>query len=204
MNATRAETITQEDGDFVVYLTPSDDPFEVKPETAKETEARLELIMAGWAESGITQRGLASAFELRFNGQLWPDEYRFDPQRGRWMEFKAGHWTPARTILDGVGGLIERLCGDKPSQAAKWGKVAVYKDVLALAKEHMKVDQWDADGELMGLPNGEIWDLVRGEAEPNFRRLPITKTTGVDLKNTLVRPFVGATVRVTGIAFYPT
>ena len=40
--------------------------------------------------------------------------------------------------------------------------------------------QWDADGELMGLPNGEIWDLVRGWAEPNYRRYTITKTTGVD------------------------
>ena len=180
MNATRAETRTQEDGHFFFYLIPEDDGFEVKLETPEETEARLEQIIAFWAESGITQRGLASAFELRFNGQLWPDEYRFDPQRGRWMEFKAGHWTPARTILDGVGGLIERLCGDNPSLASRWLKVAVFKDVLALAKEDMTVDTWDSDGELMGLPNGEIWDLVRGEAEPNFRRLPITKKTGVD------------------------
>ena len=78
------------------------------------------------------------------------------------------------------GGLIERLCGDKPSLASKWLKVSVFKDVLALAKEDMTVDTWDADGELMGLPNGEIWDLVAGWAEPNFRRYTVTKQTGVD------------------------
>ena len=87
------------------------DEFKVKLETAKEREARLEQIIATWAKDDINQRGLAGAFELRFDGQLWPDEYRFDPHRGRWMEFKAGHWRPARTILNGVGGLIERLCG---------------------------------------------------------------------------------------------
>ena len=156
----------------------------MKPETPEETEARLEQILAAWADDDINQRGLASVFEMRFDGQLWQDEYRFDPQRGRWMEFKgsrwAGRWTPAQTILDGVGGLIERLCGDKPSLAAKWGKVAVYRDVLALAKEHMTIERWDAYGSVLGLPNGELWDLETGYGTPNFRRLPITKTTGVD------------------------
>ena len=79
-----------------------------------------------------------------------------------------------------MGGLIERLCGDNPSLASRWLKVAVFKDVLALAKEDMTVDTWDSDGELMGLPNGEIWDLERGWAGRISRRLPITKTTGVD------------------------
>ena len=169
-------------------ITQDAEEFKVKLETPEETEARLERIIAAWADDDeINQRRLALVFELRFDGQLWPDEYRFDPQRGRWMEFvsrretpSAGHWTPARTILDGVGGLIDRLCGDKPSLASKWLKVAVYKDVLSLAKEHMTVDQWDADGELMGLPNGDVWDLERGWGEPNFRRFPITKTTGAD------------------------
>ena len=166
-------------------ITPDAEEFKVVPETAEETEARLEQIMAAWAEDDdINQRRLANLFELRFDGQLWPEEYRFDPRRGRWMEFKgsrwAGHWTPAQTIFDGVGGLIDRLWGEKPSLCSKWLKVAVYKDVLALAKEHMTVDQWDAAGELMGLPNGDVWDLERGWGEPNFRRLPITKTTGAD------------------------
>ena len=82
--------------------------------------------------------------------------------------------------MGSVGGLIELLCGDNPSLASKWLKVAVFKDVLTLAKEDMTVDTWDADGELMGLPNGEIWDLVKGWADPNFRRYTVTKTTGVD------------------------
>ena len=167
-------------------MIPKDDEeFKVIPETPEEETARLERIIAAWAEDDdINQRLLALVFELRFDGQLWPEEYRFDPRRGRWMEFKggrlSGQWTPAQTILDGVGGLIDRLCGDKPSVASKWLKVAVYKDVLALAKEHMSVDQWDADGELMGLPNGEVWDLERGWGEPNFRRYTVTKTTGAD------------------------
>ena len=161
-------------------VTQEGDEFKVKLETVEETEARLELIIAAWAEDDITQRGLASVFELRFDGQLWPDEYRFDPRRGRWMEFKADHWRPAQAILDGVGGLIERLCGDNPSKAAKWGRVAVYKDVLALAKEHLTIERWDAYGSVLGLPNGELWDLETGYAMPNWRRLPITKTTGVD------------------------
>ena len=186
MNATRAETITKEDGDSFIYLTPPDDGFEVKPETPEETEARLERIIAVWAEDDdINQRRLAAVFELRFDGQLWPDEYRFDPRRNRWMEWKggrwAGHWTPARGIMAGVGGLIDRLCGERPSLASKWLKVGVFKDVLTLAKEDMTVETWDADGELMGLPNGDVWDLERGWGEPNFRRLPITKTTGGDL-----------------------
>ena len=162
-----------------------DDEFKVKPETAEETEARLERILAAWADGGdINQRSLAIMFELRFDGKLWPDEYRFDPRRGRWMEFKgsrwAGHWTPARTILDGVGGLIDRLCEDKPSLASKWLKVPVYKDILTLAKEHMTVDRWDAYESVLGLPCGDLWDLEMGWGAPNFRRLPITKQTGVD------------------------
>ena len=156
-----------------------------EPETPEATEARLERILDAWADDDdINQRRLASVFEMRFDGQLWPDEYRFDPRRGRWMEWEGGrwqgHWTPARTIMGSVGGLIERLCGDKPSLASKWLKVAVFKDVLTLAKEDMTVDTWDADGELMGLPNGEIWDLVKGWADPNFRRYTVTKTTGAD------------------------
>ena len=159
--------------------------FEVVPETPEETEARLERIMAAWAsDDDMNQLRLANLFEIRFGGQVWPDEYRFDPQRGRWMEWKGsswdGRWQPAQTIFSSVGGLIERMCEDKPSVASKWLKVAVYKDVLTLAKEYMTVDQWDADGELMGLPNGDLWDLERGLGRPNFRRLPITKQTGVD------------------------
>ena len=71
-----------------------------------------------------------------------------------------------------MGGLIERLCGDKPSLASKWLKVAVYKDVLALAKEHMTVDRWDAFDGALGLPNGEVWDLETGWATPNWQALP--------------------------------
>ena len=168
-------------------LTQDGHEFKVKIETLEETEARLERIIAAWAEDDINQRRLASVFELRFDGQLWPEQYRFDGRRGRWMEFVsrretpwAGQWRPAQTILDGVGGLIERLCGDNPSKAAKWGKVAVYKDVLALAKEHLTIDQWDAFDSLLGLPCGDIWFLEKGWGEPNIHRLPITKTTGAD------------------------
>ena len=137
-------------------------------------------ILAAWAEFDVTQRHLANAFVIRFDGQLWPEEYRFDGRRGRWMEFKAEHWTPAETILDAVGGLVEELCGDSASAAAKWGKLAIYKDVLSLAREHLTIDQWDAYGDLLGLPNGEVWELERGYSMPNYRRLPITKTTGAD------------------------
>ena len=159
---------------------------ELEPvEDAQETADR---IIATWATMDFNQRDLAGAFVNRYDGQ-WVDrreygadrqEYRFDGRRGRWLEFKGEHWTPAQTILDAVGGLIERICGDKPSAAAKWGKLAVYKDILTLAREHLTIDQWDADGGLLGLPNGEIWDLERGYSMPNFRRLPITKTTAVD------------------------
>ena len=157
-------------------------------EPVEDAETRASRIMAEWAELDINQRGLASAFVNRFDGQ-WEDrkeygsfrqEYRFDGRRGRWMEFRAEHWTPADTIFDAVGRLIERLCGESSSAAAKWGRVTVYKDVLSLAKEYLTVDQWDADGELMGLPNGDIWDLETGYAMPNFRRLPVTKQTGAD------------------------
>ena len=44
----------------------------------------------------------------------------------------------------------------------------------------MTVDSWDSDPELMGLPSGGVWDLANGYATPNFRRLAITKQTGVD------------------------
>ena len=156
----------------------------MKLETPEETQARLERILDAWAESDINQLGLANVFEMRFDGQLWPDEYRFDAHRGHWMEWKggrrAGHWQQAGTIMASVGGLIERMCGERPSLASKWLKVGVFKDVLALAKEDMTIGQWDADGELMGLPNGEIWDLVRGWALPNYRRYTVTKTTGAD------------------------
>ena len=157
-------------------------------EPVEDAEARARRIMAEWAEGNITQRDLAWAFVNRFDGQ-WEDrseygafrqEYRFDGRRGRWMEFKAEHWTPAHTILDAVGALVERLCGDSKSDAAKWGKLTAYRDVLALAQEHLTIDRWDADGGLLGLANGDVWNLERGYSQPNFRRLPITKRTGAD------------------------
>ena len=145
-------------------------------------------IMAAWVELGdLNQRDLASMFEQRFDGQIWPEQYRFDGRRGRWMEFVsrretpwAGQWRPAQAMFDAVGGLIATLCGDSKSDAARWGKLAVYKDVLALAREHLTIDQWDAWGEVLGLPNGDIWFLEKGWGEPNNHRLPITKQTGVD------------------------
>ena len=161
-------------------------------EPVEDPQDRADRIIAAWGEMDINQRDLANMFVTRYDGQ-WVDrreygafrqEYRFDSRRGRWMEWKGGrwegHWTEADTILDGVGGLIERLCGDKPSLASKWSKVNVYKDVLTLAKEHLTIEKWDTEGDLMGLPNGDLWDLETGYSMPNFRRLPITKTTGVD------------------------
>ena len=98
-------------------------------------------------------------FVYRFDGQVWPEQYRFDGRRGRWMEFVsrretlwAGQWRPAQTILDAAGGLIATPCGDSASDASRWGKLAVYKDVLALAREHLTIDQWDAWGEVSGAP----------------------------------------------------
>ena len=145
--------------------------------------------MAAWADLPINERGIASAFYNRFNGG-WHDrqEYRFDKQRGRWMAFDgegyySGHWRPATAILDAVGKLIEVLCDGKPSAVSKWGTLRVYRAVLTLATESMTVDCWDTDDALMGLlglPNGEVWDLEAGYSQPNFRRLPITKTTGAD------------------------
>ena len=157
-------------------------------EPVEEPQERADRIIAAWAEMDHNQRDLAMAFVIRYDGQ-WVDrreygadrqEYRFDGPRGRWMEFKAEQWTQAQTILEAVGGLIEKICGDKPSLAAKWSKLAVYKDILTLAREHLTIDQWDADGEILGLPNGEIWDLETGYSMPNFRRLLVTKRTGVD------------------------
>ena len=157
-------------------------------EPVEDPQERADRIIAAWAEMDFTQRDLASAFDTRYDGQ-WVDrrefgedrqEYRFDSRRGMWMEFKAGRWKVAQTILDAVGGLIERMYGDKPSVAAKWSKVAVYKDILTLAKEHLTIDQWDTDADLMGLPNGEVWDLEGGYSQPNYKRLPMTKMTGVD------------------------
>ena len=157
-------------------------------EPVEDPQDRADRIIAAWGETDHNQRDFALAFYLRYDGQ-WVDrrefgaerqQYAFDSRRTRWMEFKNGHWAPARTTLDAVGMLVDRICGDKPSVAAKFSKVAVYKDILTLAKEHMTWDEWDSDGFLMGLPNGEVWDLETGYSEPNFRRLPITKQTGVD------------------------
>ena len=161
---------------------------ETELEPVEDPQDRADRIIAAWGEMDINQRDLANMFVTRYDGQ-WVDqreygafrqEYRFDSRRGRWMEFKAGHWTEADTIYDALGGLIERLCGDKPSLASKWSKVNVYKDVLTLAKEHLTIEKWDTEGDLMGLPNGELWDLETGYSMPNFRRWHITKTTGVD------------------------
>ena len=115
------------------------------PEEVKHREKQLEAveepgvreaqIMAAWATFEVTERGIASMFDNRFNGG-WRDprgvgfdrqEYRFDPRRGRWMAFDgegyySGHWRPATAILDAVGGLVDALCDGKPSMAAKWGQ----------------------------------------------------------------------------------
>ena len=181
-------------------------------EPVEEPQERADRIIAAWAEMDHNQRDLAMAFVIRYDGQ-WVDrreygadrqEYRFDSRRGRWMEFKAGHWTPADTIFDAVGRLIERLCGESERDAAKWGKLTVYKDVLSLAKEFLTIDQWDAYGSVLGLPNGDLWDLEVGYSMPNFRRLPVTKQTGVDpAEFSTARP-ARAAVRVSGIASYPT
>ena len=157
-------------------------------EPVEDPRDRADRIIAAWAKMDHNQRDFAMAFVIRYDGQ-WVDrrefggdrqQYAFDVARGRWMEFKDGHWTPARTIYDALGALIERICGDQPSLVSKWGKLSVYKDVLTLAKEHLTIDQWDTEGDLMGLPGGDLWDLEMGWGEPNFRRWPITKQTGVD------------------------
>ena len=149
-------------------------------EAIEDFDATRARFIAEWKNFDVTQRGLAQAFVVRFKGVLWTEEYRFDSRRGRWMEFKDEHWTQAHTILDEAGALVEALCGDSLSTKAKWGKVAVYKDVLALAKELLTIDQWDFFDSVLGLPNGEIWDLETGYGTQNYRRLPITKTTAVD------------------------
>ena len=149
-------------------------------EPVEDLDITRAKILAAWASFEVTQRHLANAFVLRFDGQLWPEEYRFDGGAGAGWNSRGEHWAPAHTILDAVGELVEALCGDNPSNAARWGKLNVYRDVLALAQEHLTIDQWDADGELMGLPNGDVWDLEAGYAMPNWRRYPITKTTGAD------------------------
>ena len=132
-------------------------------------DARLARIMAAWVELGdFNQRDLASMFVQRFDGR-----------RGRWMEFKtfpstpsAGHWEPAQTILDAAGGLIATLCGDSASDAARWGKLAVYKDVLALAREHLTIDQWDAWGEVLGLTLSSV-DSASGPSPTSLPRLTL-------------------------------
>ena len=160
-------------------------------EPVEDAKARAARIIAEWATLNVTQRGLASAFIDRFDGTFedgsphinYRQEYRFDKRRGRWMEFKEGRWMEAHTILDALGELVETLCGDgegSEAKKAKWGKLNVYKDVLTLAKEHLTVDNWDDFWWLMGLPNGDLWDLEVGWSRSNYRRLPVTKTTGVD------------------------
>ena len=159
-------------------------------ETCRPRETDYEeQTWAAWTElEDFNELGFAHAFVARFDGQGdWEDrsEYRFDSRRGRWMLFMAhgpvaGRWMPAPGILNAVGRLIARICEEKQSAASKWGKVIVYRNTLTLAQEHLTVDQWDTDGGLLGLPNGDLWDLERGYSQPNFRRLPVTKTTGVD------------------------
>ena len=144
--------------------------------------------MAAWAELDINQRGLASAFVNRFDGQ-WEDrkeygsfrqEYRFDGRRGRWMEFRAEHWTPADTILTPWAGSLNGCVESRQVLLRSGARSTSTKTFSHWQRNNLTIDQWDADGELMGLPNGEIWDLETGYAMPNFRRLPITKQTGAD------------------------
>ena len=65
-----------------------------------------------------------------------------------------------------------------------------------MAKEHLTIDQWDAFDSLLGLPCGDVWDLERGWAEPNFQALSYHQDDrrgpcGVSE----VRPFAGAGCR---------
>ena len=167
-------------------------------ETCQPDETEYEVqVWADWGKTVLlNELSLASAFVMRFDGQgIFVDrhEYRFDARRGRWMSFTtkgwySGRWMPAPGILNAVGRLVERLCEDKESAATKWGKVNIYRNILVLAQEHLTVDRWDSEGDVMGLPDGEIWDLERGYSEPNSHRLPITKQAGVDPAGQICKP----------------
>ena len=146
-------------------------------------------LWAALTEVGLNnQLDIAGAFVELYEGNgafTEAPEFRYDRHRGRWMEFTArgafaGRWTRAEGILNALGRMIGRLTEDKPSVSAKWGKLSVYRDVLTLAAERLTIDEWDADGGVMGLPNGDVWKLDAGSSQPNYRRLPITKMTGVD------------------------
>ena len=154
--------------------------------TANDTiQDRAEQVLTDWAELPITQRGIAGIFANRFDGSF-PDGkvYRYDPRRGRWYGLIGNKWIETASVLDDLGKLIEGLCKDSKTEATKWLRYSVYRDVLTLAQESMTLTHWDSDDDVLGLPNGDIWYLDKGFGIPNVQGLPVTMYTANPIEYT--------------------
>ena len=109
--------------------------------------------------------------------------FGYDAHKEKWLAWDGGLWQEATGMMNAVSQIIARLCSDK--KVAKWQKPSVYRDVLTLAKETLTLQNLDGNAGLIGLPNGDVWDLERGEGWPNLNALPVTKSAGAPTPDTI-------------------
>ena len=133
----------------------------------------------------LTQREVSECFAEFYLGDLTPDHraYRWDPGRGQWWKFshRTYRWSVGKSeIYTDLARLLDALLVKKPSEAHKWQRVGVYRDILELAKGSLTLDSWDDQDDLIGLPNGDLWDLRKGFGVPNWWGLPITQVAACD------------------------
>ena len=126
---------------------------------------------------------LAALFTMTYGSGVSPQglKYAYNPQHGCWMLFDPWLCTWRRQdAFTSVGNLIAELLDvieATDSEIARWCKLAVFRNVLALAQSDLTIEDWDSDPNVLGLPNGELWLLEEGCGVPNQNAIPITQTT---------------------------
>ena len=119
---------------------------------------------------------------IRFdrNAKSW---WRFDDNRG-WLPLDENELV--ETIADCAQNNIGAWSEKKQSwyqQPAKWGRRSVGAEIAGLLVGRPEIysdsDDWDADGELIGLPNGEIYNVATNQTRPPDTETLIRNRLGV-------------------------
>ena len=121
--------------------------------------------------------GIALAFAAQYENRLL-----FDHIRGRWFEWTVDHWQIEETDLafEYARTLVREF--RKQSTDKSLTKIRLASEVERAARSDRRLvarhNEWDADPNLLGVPDGVI-DLLTGELLPPDPRMMITRQAAI-------------------------